>query len=192
MNHVWDADGERAAAGESRVDRESSRQPADVDARNELFGGDEVGIRAGVASRGHEDRCRLAGHHEDLERCRRMPLDVYVRGENDSREIDEFHPAWYPVRRVANPYTASFILWRRLVFHALIWGNGYLWIDRNGRGDPIGLYNLLPDRTGPEVVKGELLYVTETTKPKSGALVANVGRPERVPRRASGDGPLGR
>lgn len=94
----------------------------------------------------------------------KLPLDVYIREEDDGREVDKYHPAWYLCRRVANPYVSAFVLWRRLMFHALLWGNGYLWIDRNLRGDPIGLYNLLPDRTGPEIRKGELLYATETMR----------------------------
>lgn len=162
-------------SGRRRESRASIESPTvslqDVDAWNELFGGGMKSESGELVS--HRGATKIDAVWQAITKISndvaRMPLDVYVRGENDSREIDEFHPAWYLVRRVANPYTASFILWRRLVFHALIWGNGYLWIDRNGRGDPIGLYNLLPDRTGPEVVKGELLYVTETTKPKSGA-----------------------
>jgi len=33
--------------------------------------------------------------------------------------------------------------------HALLWGNGYLEVERDGRGRGVGLYPLLPDRTGP-------------------------------------------
>lgn len=38
--------------------------------------------------------------------------------------------------------------------HALLWGNGYAEIERNGRGQAVGLYPLLPDRTRP-VREGE-------------------------------------
>ncbi len=33
--------------------------------------------------------------------------------------------------------------------HALLWGNGYQEIERNGRGEAVGLWPLLPDRTRP-------------------------------------------
>lgn len=33
--------------------------------------------------------------------------------------------------------------------HALLWGNGYIEVERNGRGQSVGLYPLLPDRTAP-------------------------------------------
>lgn len=34
--------------------------------------------------------------------------------------------------------------------HALLWGNGYQEIERNGRGEAVGLWPLLPDRTRPK------------------------------------------
>ncbi len=43
---------------------------------------------------------------------------------------------------------------------ALLWGNGYAYIDRDG-GRVLGLYNLLPDRTTPYRRNGELWYMTE-------------------------------
>ena len=165
--------GSRSGAG--REIRASIENPSvdlqDPDAWNELYGGGAMSDAGVMVS--HRSATRLDAVWQAVTMIAndvgRMPLDVYIRGEDDSREVDTYHPAWYLVRRVANPYTAAFILWRRLVFHALLWGNGYLWIDRNGRGDPIGLYNLLPDRTAPEIYQGRLVYATETTKPKSGA-----------------------
>lgn len=94
----------------------------------------------------------------------KLPLDLFARGDNGARDVDQYHPAWYLVAREANEFVNSFVFWRRLIFHAMLWGNGYAWIDRNGRGDPIGLYNLLPDRTGPEVIGGRLYYATETSR----------------------------
>ncbi|PSJ64497.1 phage portal protein [Mesorhizobium ephedrae] len=44
--------------------------------------------------------------------------------------------------------------------HALLWGNGYGEIERNGRGQAVGLYPLLPDRTGPVRRDGEHWYET--------------------------------
>jgi HK97 family phage portal protein len=49
--------------------------------------------------------------------------------------------------------------------HALIWGNGYAFIDRTGSGDALGLYPLMPDRTKPLRDKGNLYFVTETKRP---------------------------
>lgn len=44
--------------------------------------------------------------------------------------------------------------------HALLWGNGYLEIERNGRGQGLGLYPLLPDRTGPVRQNGDHWFRT--------------------------------
>jgi HK97 family phage portal protein len=44
--------------------------------------------------------------------------------------------------------------------HALLWGNGYLEIERDGRGRGVGLYPLLPDRTGPIRRNGEHWFET--------------------------------
>lgn len=163
-----------ARAGSGRELRASIENPSvnlqDTEAWNEMFGGGAMSDAGVMVS--HRGATKLDAVWQAVTMIAndvaRMPLDVYIRGEDDSRDVDTYHPAWYLVRRVANPYTAAFIAWRRLMFHALLWGNGYLWIDRNGRGDPIGLYNLLPDRTAPEIYQGRLIYATETTKPKSG------------------------
>lgn len=44
--------------------------------------------------------------------------------------------------------------------HALLWGNGYQEIERNRRGQAVGLYPLLPDRTGPIRRDGEHWFET--------------------------------
>lgn len=44
--------------------------------------------------------------------------------------------------------------------HALLWGNGYLEVERNGRNQAVGLYPLLPDRTAPVRENGDHWYRT--------------------------------
>lgn len=94
----------------------------------------------------------------------KLPLNVYVRrpemGE-DARERDRTHPLNRVLGIAANEETESIKFWGRLMAHALLWGNGYAYIDRDGSGEVIGLYNLLPDRTNAERIKGKLWYVTE-------------------------------
>lgn len=87
------------------------------------------------------------------------------RVESRTSPIDKSHPSQKIVRRRWNDETSAFQGWRTIMIHALLWGNGYAFIDRNGRGDVIGLYNLLPDRTTIERINGELVYITETTRP---------------------------
>lgn len=89
-------------------------------------------------------------------------LNVFEEG--DDRRIDTQHPAEFLVACEWNNETPAFEGWRRMMLHLLLWQNGYAWIERtNGRtGKPIGLYNLLPDRTVPKRTEdGELYYLTE-------------------------------
>lgn len=44
--------------------------------------------------------------------------------------------------------------------HALLWGNGYCEIERNGRGQAVGLFPLLPDRTAPVRENGDHWFRT--------------------------------
>lgn len=94
-----------------------------------------------------------------------MTLDCYRRLPGDNREIDSEHSAQPLVSVQVNEEVAAFEFWRKLVLHALLWGNGYAWISRPGGllGSPEGLYNLLPDRTAPARAPktGRLFYLTE-------------------------------
>ena len=93
-----------------------------------------------------------------------MTLNVHKRLEEDDREIDVAHPAQFLVSTRANKEVDAWTFWRRLLAHALLWGNGYAWVERSVRnGKPSGLYNLLPDRTRPmrDDRTGQLFYITE-------------------------------
>lgn len=160
--------GQRSQAIERRASIENpSVSLQDPESWQQMFGGGSMSDAGVMVS--HRTATRIDAVWQAVtmiaDDIARLPLDVYVRTEDDGREVDKYHPAWYLIRRVANPYVNSFVFWRRLYFHAALWNNGYAWIDRNGRGDPIGLYNLLPDRTGPEIKNGKLIYHTETSHP---------------------------
>jgi HK97 family phage portal protein len=91
------------------------------------------------------------------------PLDCYKRNrDTDERNVDWNHPAEFLVNGEANDDTPSFEFWRRMIAHAIVWESAYAWIDRRGpNGPPLGLYNLLPDRTKPVWDNGVLRYQTE-------------------------------
>ncbi len=92
----------------------------------------------------------------------KLPLNVYRRTEQ-GRKVQTQHPTQKVIhlKAMANSEINAYKFWRRYMAQALLWGNGYAWIDRNGRGEVIGLYNLLPDRTAPVRYKGELWFITE-------------------------------
>lgn len=81
-----------------------------------------------------------------------LTLNVFKRLPEDDRQIDRAHPAEVLVSMRANEETSAWEFWRRLMAHALLWGNGYAYIERAGgrRGKPAAIYNLLPDRTCPQ------------------------------------------
>jgi HK97 family phage portal protein len=94
----------------------------------------------------------------------RLPLHIYKRRHDlgdDARERDREHPLGRVLGVAANPETESVKFWGRLMADALVWRHGYAWIARDGMGRPAELYNLLPDRTRAERIKGRLVYITE-------------------------------
>jgi HK97 family phage portal protein len=104
----------------------------------------------------------------------RLPLNVYRRLPNvgdDARELARQHPLQRIVRSQPNSEEDGFKFWRRFMVHALLWNNGFVWIEREASttvgqaiiqsGAPVALWHLLPDRTRAERVNGRLWYVTE-------------------------------
>lgn len=94
----------------------------------------------------------------------KLPLNVYIRRPelgDDAREKDRGHPLNRLLSVAPNEETEAVKFWCRYMSDALIWNNAYAFIERDGSGMPIGLYNLLPDRTRAERVDGRLIYVTE-------------------------------
>ena len=56
-------------------------------------------------------------------------------------------PLYRVLKKRANPEMTAFT-WRQVaMFHALLWGNSYSEIERNGMGDAVALWPMLPDRT---------------------------------------------
>jgi HK97 family phage portal protein len=89
--------------------------------------------------------------------CAKLPLNVY-RKSATGRTVESKHPAHRVIDMCAmpNPEVNGFKFWRRFYTSACLWGNAYAWIDRNNRGEVIGLYQLMPDRTYMERQAGVL------------------------------------
>lgn len=106
----------------------------------------------------------------------KIPLAVYRRRPDGGRDTVRDHHAFRYVNLsgMANPETNAYKFWRRLMAAALLWNNGYAWIDRNGRGEVLGLYHLLPDRTAPVRIQGTLWYMTEVAGRKEYLPAADV------------------
>lgn len=74
-----------------------------------------------------------------------LPLHVYEYTENGKERAIK-HPLYFLLHDQPNPEMTSFIFRETLMSHLLIYGNAYAQIIRNGRGEVIGLYPLMPDK----------------------------------------------
>jgi HK97 family phage portal protein len=92
----------------------------------------------------------------------KIPAHAYRR-DGENRQRDSRHPAdeLLSLYGRANAELSTLLLLRRWYTHALIWPRGFVWIDRRGDGTPVGLYNLLPDRTRLARVEGRLWVLSE-------------------------------
>ncbi len=84
---------------------------------------------------------------------------VQPDGKGGWASVDQ-HPMSQRIGIRPNDYMSSRTLRKTTQGHALLWGNGYQEIERNVRGEAVGLWPLLPDRTRPHRVGGELKFRT--------------------------------
>ena len=88
-----------------------------------------------------------------------LPLHVYRYKEDGGKEKALTHPLYYLLHDEPNPEMTSFVFRETLMSHLLLWGNAYAQIVRNGRGQPIALYPLLPNRMEVSRTKtGDMVY----------------------------------
>lgn len=75
-----------------------------------------------------------------------LPLHFYKYDENGSKVKATEHPLYILLHDEPNPEMTSFVFRETLMTHLLLWGNAYAQIIRNGKGEIIALYPLMPDR----------------------------------------------
>jgi HK97 family phage portal protein len=94
-----------------------------------------------------------------------LPLHVYERTANGSKSTKPSHPLYRLLHDEPNREMTSFVFRETLMSHLLLWGNAYAQIIRDGRGFPIALYPLLPDRMAVDRNEsGELVYTYQSDK----------------------------
>lgn len=92
-----------------------------------------------------------------------FPLRMYRRkrrGKGNELVTPDMHPFASRLGVRPNDLMSSRTVRKTTQAHALLWGNGYQEIERNGRGQAVGLYPLLPDRTAPVRENGDHHYRT--------------------------------
>ena len=92
-----------------------------------------------------------------------LPLHVYSYTESGSKEKATDHPLYFLLHDEPNPEMTSFLFRETLMTHILLWGNAYCQIIRNGKGEVIALYPLMPDRMEVDRDSDGKLYYQYTT-----------------------------
>ncbi len=88
-----------------------------------------------------------------------LPLHVYRYRSDGGKERIPFHPLYHLLHDEPNPEMTSFVFRETLMSHLLLWGNAYAQVVRNGRGQTIALYPLLPSKMDvSRASNGELVY----------------------------------
>jgi len=94
-----------------------------------------------------------------------LPIHLYRYGENGSKEKAVDHPLYFLLHDEPNPEMTSFVFRETLMTHLLLWGNAYAQIIRNGKGEVVALYPLMPNRmTVDRDSDGYLYYEYQTSQ----------------------------
>ena len=75
-----------------------------------------------------------------------LPLHLYKYRSDGGKEKSIDHPLYFLLHDEPNPEMTSFVFRETLMTHLLLWGNAYAQIIRNGKGEVIALYPLMPNR----------------------------------------------
>jgi len=100
-----------------------------------------------------------------------LPLQLYEYTDT-GKEKSTSHPLYNLLHNEPNPEMTSFSVkclacktMETLMSHLLLWGNAYAQIIRDGRGQVVSLYPLLPDKmTVDRTSSGEIYYQYQTDK----------------------------
>lgn len=92
-----------------------------------------------------------------------LPLHMYQYLEDGSKKKATEHPLYHLLHDEPNPEMTSFAFRETLMTHLLLWGNAYAQIIRNGKGEVIALYPLMPNRMEVNRDKNGKLYYQYTT-----------------------------
>lgn len=88
-----------------------------------------------------------------------LPVHLYQNETEGSKVRAVKHPLYRILHDEPNPEMTSFVFRETLMTHLLLWGNAYSQIIRNGKGEVIGLYPLMPNRmTVDRDSNGQIIY----------------------------------
>ena len=74
-----------------------------------------------------------------------LPLHLY-KEEDGSKVKATDHPLYFLLHSEPNEEMTAYSFWETLMTHLLLWGNAYVQVIRNGKGEVTALYPLMPNR----------------------------------------------
>lgn len=115
-----------------------------------------------------------------------LPLHLYQTRPDGGKEKAASHPLYRLLHDEPNPEMTSFVFRETLMTHLLLWGNAYAQVIRNGRGDVVALYPLMPNRVqAGRSDTGRLYYDYQTGSAdpvnESGTVRLNAGDVLHIP-----------
>ena len=93
-----------------------------------------------------------------------LPLHLYKYTDSGGKAMALDHPLYRLLHDEPNPEMSSFVFRETLMTHLLLWGNAYAQIIRNGKGEVVALYPLMPNRMEVNRDKNGKLYYLYSTQ----------------------------
>ena len=93
-----------------------------------------------------------------------LPLNLYKYTDSGGKAMALDHPLYRLLHDEPNPEMSSFVFRETLMTHLLLWGNAYAQIIRNGKGEVVALYPLMPNRMEVNRDKNGKLYYLYSTQ----------------------------
>lgn len=97
-----------------------------------------------------------------------LPLNIYEVIDTGTSKATS-HPLYKVLHDEPNTEMTSFIFRETLMTHLLLWGNAYAQIIRNGKGEVLALYPLMPDKM--KVDRDEMKNIIYTYQSADGTKV---------------------
>ena len=89
-----------------------------------------------------------------------LPLHFYKYNSDGSKSKAIDSNLYHLLHDEPNPEMSSFVFRETLMTHLLLWGNAYAQIIRNGKGEVIALYPLMPNKMSVDRDENGVLYYT--------------------------------
>ena len=102
-----------------------------------------------------------------------LPLHLFRYNDKGGKEKATDHPLYFLLHDEPNPEMTSFVFRETLMTHLLLYGNAYAQIIRNGKGEVIALYPLMPSRMQVDRNDNGQLYYTYNKGPDEANTMPN-------------------